>query len=36
VAAFLIMLAFWTVMLTICFKNQPVNIEVPVTHIMAG
>jgi hypothetical protein len=36
VAAFILMLAFWTVMLTICFRNQPQNIEVPVARVMAG
>jgi hypothetical protein len=35
VAAFFVMIAFWTVMLTICFRNQPVNIEVPVGHAAA-
>ena len=36
VAAFMGMLAFWTVVVTICFKNQPANIEVPVSQVMAG
>jgi hypothetical protein len=36
VAAFAGMLAFWTVVVTICFKNQPKEIEVPVRHVMPG
>ena len=36
VAAVIGMLAFWTVVVTICFKNQPVNIEVPLAHAMPG
>lgn len=36
VAAFFVMLAFWAVMLTICFKNQPMNIDVPVSQATPG